>query len=41
MIAELAVTRVWDTLLIRWFGWEWDGIGASLRGSFVIYDHTL
>jgi hypothetical protein len=29
MIAELAVTRVWDPLLIRWIGWRWDDFGQD------------
>jgi hypothetical protein len=27
MIAKLAVTSGLGSSLVRWFGWEWDGVG--------------
>jgi hypothetical protein len=29
MIAVLRLQAVWDPLLTRWYGWEWDGFGLA------------
>jgi hypothetical protein len=28
----LRLQAVWDPLLIRWFGWRWDGFGHNFMG---------
>jgi hypothetical protein len=34
MIAVLVVTTVWDPLLTRWYGWEWDDFGLVCVESY-------